>query len=347
MRARVFFVAALFSVSLVARADGIDDLVKANMEQYHVPGVALGIAVNGKLVEQRCYGYSNLETMTPVTPQTVFKIASLSKAFCASTAMLLIQEGKLSLDAKVTDILPEAPKSWEKVQIRHLLSHTSGIPDPEGFSMSRSYTVPEFFALFGELSEEPGTLYRYNNFGYATLGLVVAKVTGKTLREAATERIFGPLGMSATHYYDMQRVVPNRANGYNWNGTAHMNVNALRPLVYDGSGGVLTSLEDYAKWDAALRTDKPLNGIVRRQMWTIEPLADGKPGGYGYGWFPDTVDEQRVVHHNGTTTGFTAHVIRGLDDGVSVFVFRNVGGDGAYELAEAVFKAYRAKKQAA
>jgi CubicO group peptidase (beta-lactamase class C family) len=346
MRLRAF-VPLLFVLPSLASADGIDDLVKANMEKYHVPGLALGIAVDGKLVEQRCYGYSNLETMTPVTPQTVFKIASLSKAFCASTAMLLIQEGKLSLDAKVTDVLPEAPRSWEKVQIKHLLSHTSGIPDPQGFTMSRSYTVPEFFALFGELSEEPGTVYRYNNFGYATLGLVVAKITGKTLREAVTERIFEPLGMSATHYYDMQRLVPSRANGYNWNGTAHVNVNALRPLVYDGSGGVLTSLEDYAKWDAALRTDKPLNGIVRRQMWTIEPLADGKPGGYGFGWFPDKLDEQRVVHHNGTTTGFTAHVIRGLDDGVTVFVFRNVSGTGAYELAEAVFKAYRAKKQAA
>ncbi len=336
----------MIAMSSLLRADEIDDLVKANMAEFHVPGIAVGIAVNGQLVEKRCYGYANLETIAPVTPQTVFKIASLSKAFCASVAMLLIEEGKLTLETRLVDVLPDAPKSWEAVRIKHLLSHSSGIPDPEGFSMSRQYTNEEYFALFGELTEEPGTVYRYNNFGFATLGLVVAKVTGKTLREAVNERIFTPLGMTATHYYDMLRVVPNRANGYNWRSDSHTNVNALRPLVYDGSGGVLTSLEDYAKWDAALRTDKPLNGIVRRQMWTPFTLNDGKPGGYGFGWFPDEVGGQRAVHHNGTTAGFTSHVIRGLDDGVTVFVFRNVSGEGAYELAEAVLKSFRARKAA-
>lgn len=345
MRARVALLLVLLAP--IVHADEIDDLVRANMAQFHAPGTALGIVVDGKLTEQRCYGYANLETMTPVTPKTIFKVASLSKAFLASVTMMLIEEGKLTLDSKLVDLLPEAPKSWEAVQIRHLLSHTSGIPDAEGFTMARQYTVPEFFALFGGLTEPPGTVYRYNNFGFATLGLVVAQLCGKPMREVAKEKIFDPLGMSATHYYDMARVVPDRANGYIWSNDQHRNVNALRPLVYDGSGGVLTSLEDYAKWDAALRTDKPLNGIVRRQMWTKFTLADGKEGDYGFGWFPDQVDGQRVVHHNGSTTGFTAHVIRGLDDGVTVFVFRNISGDGAYDLVEAVFKAYRARRKAA
>ena len=105
-------------------------------------------------------------------------------------------------------------------------------------------------------------------------------------------------------------------------------------------------MEDYAKWDAALRTDKPLNGIVRRQMWTKFALSDGTSGTYGFGWFPSEIDGQRVVHHNGTTAGFTSHVIRGLDDGVTVFVFRNVSGDGAFDLAQGVMKAFKARKAA-
>jgi len=347
MRCRALLSIALVACSLVVRADEIDDLVKANMEQYHIAGVAVGVAVDGELVEKRCYGLANLETMAPVTPQTVFKIASLSKAFCASVTMLLINEGKLSLEDRVVDVLPSFPRAWDSVRVKHLLSHTSGIPDAPGFQFSRQYTDEEFFALYGDraLSTEPGATYRYNNFGYATLGLVVGRVSGKPLRDAVRERIFEPLGMSASLYYDMARVVPSRASGYSWREGAHVNANPARPQVYDGSGGILTSLEDYAKWDAALRTDKPLNGLLRRQMWTKFVLNDGTPGTYGFGWFPDTLDGERTVHQNGTTQGFTSHVIRGLDSGVTVFVFRNGAGGGAFDLARAVFRAH--KKRAA
>ena len=348
MKARALSLFVVLFAAL-ARADEIDDLVVASMAKDHVPGVALGIAVNGQLVEKRAYGYANLETMTPVTPSTVFKIASLSKAFCASVAMMLVEEGKMSLEDRVADLLPAFPRQWEAVRVKHLLSHTSGIPDAPGFQFTRQYTDEEFFALYGDaaLATEPGATYRYNNFGFATLGMVVGKVSGKPLRDLVRERVFDPLGMSATHYYDMARVVPWRASGYNWRDGLHTNVNAARPNVYDGSGGILTSLEDYAKWDAALRTESPLRDETRQEMWTKFTLNDGTPGTYGFGWFPSEFDGQRVVHHNGSTQGFTAHVIRGLEDGVTVFVFRNAGGDGALELAQGVMKAFRARRKAA
>ncbi|MCH7904356.1 MAG: beta-lactamase family protein [Armatimonadetes bacterium] len=333
----------LLLLGSVARADEIDDLVRANMDADGINGVALGIVVDGVLQESRSYGLANIETGTAVWPETVFKIASLSKAFCAAVTMMLIEEGKLSLEDRVVYHLPTAPESWGKIRIKHLLSHTSGIPRAPGFQFSAQYTPEEFVALFDgiELAEEPGEKYRYNNFGFATLGQIVHKVTGMLLREYVTERILEPLGMTATHYYEMGRIVPHRANGYRRRDGSYSNPNPARPRAYDGSGGVLTSVLDYALWDKALRSDDLLSAEIKEKMWTRFTLNDGSLGEYGFGWFPDEVDGERVVWHHGNTQGFTAHVIRGLESGVTVFVFRNGSGSEAQSLARGILAAYK------
>ena len=339
---------ALALLGSLVRADEIDDLVRANMEAEGINGIAIGIVVDGVLVERRAYGFANIETHTMVRPETVFKIASMSKAFCASAAMMLIDEGKMSLEDLVVDILPAAPESWGEIRVKHLLSHTSGIPSATGFQFSAQYTPEQFLALFEgtELREEPGDTFRYNNFGFATLGQVVGAVSGKPLREFVTERILKPLGMVATHYYDHRRIVPQRANGYSRRNGEHVNPNPVRPYVYDGSGGLLTNLLDYAQWDAALRSDILLSAEIKEKMWTKFTLNDGSQGNYGFGWFPGEVDGERVVYHGGGTQGFTSHIVRGLESGVTVFVFRNGSGSQVQPLTRAIFAAYKAKMSA-
>lgn len=324
----------------VVRADEIDDLVRANMAVEHISGIAVGISVDGVLQERRFYGTANLETRTPVRPGTVFKIASLSKAFCASVTMMLIDEGKLSLEDRLVDVLPGLPESWGEVRIKHMLSHTSGIPRPRGFQFSAQYTQEEYVALFEgtELREEPGSTYRYNNFGFATLAQVVHKISGKPLREFVTERILEPLGMNATHYYEMGRIVPGRANGYRWRNGVFSNPNPARPRVYDGSGGLLTTLFDYAQWDKALRSDFLLSAEIKEKMFSQFTLNDGTQGTYGMGWFPDEFDGEKIVWHYGDTQGFTSYVVRGLESGVSVFLFRNGSGEIAHDLGRGILE---------
>ena len=339
---------ALALLGSLVRADEIDDLVRANMEAEGVNGIAVGIVVDGVLQQRRVYGLANLETRTPMRPGTVFKIASMSKAFCAAAAMMLIDEGKMSLEDLVVDILPDAPESWGEIRVKHLLSHTSGIPRAPGFQFTAQYTLEEFLALFEgtELREEPGDTFRYNNFGFATLGQVVHQISGKTLREFVTERILEPLGMVSSHYYDHRRIVPQRANGYSRRNGEHVNPMPLRPYVYDGSGGLLTNLLDYAQWDAALRSDFLLSAEIKEKMWTKFTLNDGSEGNYGFGWFPGEVGGERVVFHGGSTQGFTSHIVRGLESGVTVFVFRNGSGSQAQSLTRAIFAAYKAQMSA-
>jgi CubicO group peptidase (beta-lactamase class C family) len=327
----------------LSSADTIDDLVNESMKSERIPGLALAIIEKGKVREIRCYGLANLETQTPVTPQTVFKIASMSKAFAAGAAMLLIEEGKLSLDDRVVDLLPDAPKAWSEIRVRHLLSHTSGIPDTNQFDFNREYTERQYLALFSDLplDSAPGEVFRYNNFAYAALGLVVGKAAGKSVREFVSERILEPLGMTSAHYYDLPKIVPQRANGYQWRNGGYVNPNPMRPQVYDGSGGLLVSMEDYVKWDAALYQNRPLSETIRQTMWTPYLLANGKPATYGFGWFVAETDKRPELYHSGSTQGFTSFIIRGMDDGLTVIVFRNGVGNGATKLGRDLLRAAR------
>lgn len=342
MRTRLLAIWALIGLVPCLHADAIDDIVRANMERERIPGIAVGI-IDGDLPPQfRTYGIANLETDTPVTTRTVFKIASMSKAFAAAATLLLVEEGRLSLETPITQVLPDAPPHWSEIRVRHLLAHTSGIPDSDLFQFEREYTEAQYLALFWNrpLDSVPGEVYRYNNFAYATLGLVVGRVSGLPLRDFVTERILRPLGMSVTHYYDLPRLVPGRANGYNWSGGRFVNPNPYRPWVYDGSGGMLTNLEEYAKWDRALREQRVLSPTILQRQWTQVPLNNGEPGRYGMGWFPDIRDGRRVVFHGGATQGFTSHVVRDLDRGVTVYVFRNGSGGNVGGLTNAIYQAY-------
>ena len=217
IRIAFFFVA---STSLGVNADEVDDYVAAQMRRKHIPGLSLAVVKDGKLLKAKGYGLANVETNTPAAPDTVYKIGSISKPFLAAGVMLLVQDEKLGLDDRVSKHLDGAPDSWKDITVRHPLTHTSGlVEDPPGFEpfamrpdaevVRLAYPKPLLFA--------PGDKWSYSNLGYFVLGEVIRKVSGQSWSEFVAERLFAPARMTATRTTTTTEIVPNRADGYDWN----------------------------------------------------------------------------------------------------------------------------------
>lgn len=335
----------LVTLTGYVQADEIDDLARAELKAANAPGLTLAVVKDGKVVKIGAYGIANLETKTTVTPETVFRVASMSKQFCSAAAILLVQDGKWKLDDPISKFVDKAPAAWSKVTIRHLLTHTSGMPalaEADGFTFRANPGPDRFIEMLAKkpLAFTPGEKFAYSNEGYSLLGVLIGKVAGKPLNEVVRERLFGPVGMSSTSYYRLESVVDNRANGYIWDKDHHENAIPLRPYAMAGSGGIQSSILDWIKWDAALNTESPLAKAVRDQLWTSGKLNDGKATGYGFGWVVSQKDGKKMVSHSGGTAGFTSHFIRHLDGKITVIVLENVQNGGAVKLATSILDWY-------
>lgn len=323
-RTALFALVLLLTATVAVRADKVDDYVKAEMQKQHVPGISLAVIKDGKIIKVEGYGLANVELNVPAGPETIYKIGSVSKQFIAAGILILIQDGKISLDDPISKFLEGTPETWKGITVRHLLTHTSGlVREGPGFDalkiqsdadvIKTAYPLPLRFA--------PGEKYEYCNVGYFSLAEIIRKVSGKPWGDFLTERLFMPLEMSATRTTDMTEIVPRRANGYGWRDGKLQNaaiVLALRP-----SGAFLSSVLDLAKWDAALYTDKILKQSVRDQMWAPVKLNNGASHPYGFGWQLDTIRGHKLVHHGGTLPGFRAEIARFVDDKLTVVVLTN------------------------
>lgn len=345
---RWFALSLVFLVGPLVRADAVDDLVRAEMVKSKAPGVAIAVVRDGKVVRAQAYGFANVELKVPATTDTVFRVASMSKQFCSAATMLLVQDGKAALTDSVRKWLPDAPENWQGITLHHLLSHTSGMPDlghEDGFWFETRMTAEEFLqALYKKpVKRAPGTEFEYSNPGYSVLGIIVGKIAGSSLEEVVAERIFKPVGMDRTRYYAPNALVPNRAAGYERAGDTVQNALFLRPTMMQGSGGVMSTVLDFVKWDAALNTDKPLPKAVREVIWAPHAKTRDEDR-YGYGWVLQTDGGKRIFRHSGGTLGFTSNFVRHVDDRLSVIVLENVAGGGAVKLSEAIAAHYLRKK---
>lgn len=318
-------VALCLAIAGSARADGLDDRVQAEMRWQRIPGLSLAVIQNGKVVRLRGYGFANLETQTPTRPQTVYRIGSVSKQFIAAGIMVLVQDGKLKLDDPVRSHLDGTPESWREITIRNLLSHTAGLPrefaafDPFKVQ-SDAELVASIYAL--PLRSVPGTKWEYSNPGYYVLAEVIRRVAGQEWPSFIARRVFTPAGMTSTRAAT-PAVVPDRASGYETRNGELQNAEqwlALRP-----SGGFLSTVADFARWDAALYGEAPLTSATREQMWSPATLRDGQSASYGLGWSLDTIQGHRHVHHGGGVPGFVAEFHRFSDARLSVVVMANIG----------------------
>ena len=282
------------------------------MEAYDgdVPGAAVLVIRDGRAVVRKAYGLANVETRTPATPKTNYRLASITKQFTAAA----ILELNLNLDDDVRKWLPSFPV--EGVTIRHLLTHTSGVIDyedliPEGTTRQlRDADVLRLLESQNRTYFAPGTRYRYSNSAYALLALIVEKASGQTFPAFLRERIFEPLGMTNTVAFEENvSTVPNRAYGTPRD-------QSLTSAVL-GDGGIYSSIDDLAKWDAALYDPKYAPAFTPR-MKTGEADAH-----YGFGWFIGTHRGERAVWHTGTTSGFRNAIVRFPDRRLTVIVLTN------------------------
>ena len=293
---------------------------------------------DGQLIKSRGYGLANLELNVRATEDTVYEIGSNTKQFTAAAVMMLVEEGKINLDDKLTKYFPEALESWSGITVRHLLSHTSGIQNhvavPDWLNVFKtsitSETTParnELLKMFFKLPLEfqPGETWSYDNTGYYLLGIIIEKASGKSYWEFLAERIFHPLGMTATRNTEPQPIVPNRASGYEWVNDHFENRPILAPFIAFSAGSILSTVKDMAKWDAALYSEKLLKESSLHQVWAVTKTNDGAdaPFDYGFGWFIGHYHGHHLVQHTGGTPGFSSLIYRFLDDKLTIILLTN------------------------
>ena len=334
---------AFFVMASSARADKVDDYVKAEMQQRNIPGLSIAVVRNGEIVKAQGYGLSNVELNVAATPETVYQSGSVGKQFTATLVMMLVEEGKLALDDPIGKHIPDAPEIWKDITVRHLLTHTSGLSNGlyNKMDMRRDYTedelVKEIAAL--PLDFQPGEKWSYSNPGYVMLGVLIHKVSGKFYGDLLREKIFAPLGMATARIITEADLVPNRADGYRLVKGELKNQEWVSPTLNTTADGALyLTVLDMAKWDAALDSEKLLKRSSLDRMWTPTKLNDGKPTqpGYGFGWMTGETRGHRVVQHGGGWQGFSAHIARYVDKKLSVIVLTNLAGVEAGKIAQGI-----------
>ncbi len=336
-----FFLGALGIACAQSMSDDVlsakvDEAVRVQLKEQKIPGLSLGVMRDGKIIKATGYGLANVELNVPVTPPSIFQTGSVGKQFTATAVMMLVEEGKLGLDDTITKYFPEAPAAWKNVTVRHLLTHTSGIPDYGGeestmgkgvINFRQDYTEEELVRKFSAMPMDfqPGEKWKYSNTGYVLLGVLVHRVTGKFYGDFLQERIFQPLGMTSTRIISEADIIPNRSSGYRLVQGELKNQEWVSPSLNTTADGALyTNVLDLAKWDASLYTEKLLKRASFDQMWTPVKLNSGKTYHYGFGWDVGEVNGHRLLSHDGAWQGFTMSIFRYVDDRLTIVVFTNL-----------------------
>lgn len=316
------------------------------MSRYegNVPGASLLVIRDGKPLIRRSYGYANLEDRIAATPTTNYRLASVTKQFTAASILLLTQDGKLDLDDSLRKWFPTLPEVAEAMTIRHVLSHMSGLIDYEDVipaamtAQLHDADVLKILETQNETYFSPGKGYRYSNSGYALLALIVGKASGKDFASFLKERIFTPLGMHDTIAYEQGlSTVNNRAYGYSeergtWTRTDQSQTSAVL-----GDGGIYSSIDDLAKWDAALYDDRLLSAQSRDLAFTAATETDDPKVNYAMGW--RVTDEKiggRTLWHSGETIGFRNVIIRYPEQHFTVVLLTNRNDPEPYQTAREI-----------
>lgn len=308
----------------------LDERIRSWMEGNNVPGAIVAVASQGEMIHVRPYGLANVELGVPVTDSTVFEIGSVTKQFTAAAILLAVEEGTIDLDAEVHTYLPYLPGEWRGATIRHLLTHTSGIPDYEAIQSYEAYRLrltPEEIIRVAHsrpMDFEPGMGYHYSNTGYFLLALVLEHVEEASFAEVLRSRIFEPLGMARTRMSDPEAIIFNRASGYYQDRVrALVNRDAGQTSTSIGAGGLLSTVHDLIRWDAALYGVDLLSAESKEMMWTPATLSDGTSIEYGFGWNLEPYREHEEQYHYGMTAGFIANITRFPDAEITVIAMAN------------------------
>ena len=330
------------------------DRIFAPLAGEKTPGVAVLVRREGRTVFARGYGARELRTLAKIDAGTNFRLASCSKQFTAMSIMLLVHDGKLRYEEKLTEVFPEFPAYGKAITIRDLLNHTSGLTDYEDlmaaeekrkgatiWSETRQIQDAEVLGLLEKETAgkfAPGTRWSYSNSGYVVLGLVVARVSGEPFAQFLRERIFAPLGMRGTLAYEKGKgEVSRRAFGHSKEGGGWKETDQSSTSATLGDGGIYSSLDDLAKWDEGLAqhtllseaemqpalTAVKLAGGAQPQWPANSDRAEGTPVAYGFGWFLDPYRGHARMWHYGDTMGFHTYITRFAADKLTIIVLCN------------------------
>lgn len=325
----------LFACALVTalRADRVDDVVERQIKRGNSPGISVAVVKAGAVIKAKGYGLANVEWNVPATADTVYQLASVTKQFTATGVMLLVEEGKVRLADRIGQYVKDLPTAWSNVTVRHLLNMTSGIKEylnkaPSGQSREE-FTYEQLIELVADLPLDfaPGDRQSYSNSNYILLAMLIRSVTGKSYDSFLAERVWGPLGMTATRRDNPVDVIPHRAALYNWQSNQLENIRYLNPTLWNnGDGGLISTVLDLAKWDAALYTNRILSQASLEQMWSKQTLNGGEQGNYGFGWVLGEIRGHRTISHGGGRPGTATLITRFVDDRLTVIVLMNGPG---------------------
>jgi CubicO group peptidase (beta-lactamase class C family) len=315
----------------------VDDLVSAEMDRRRIPGVSFAVTKHGEIIKAQGYGLADLEHDVPVTEDTVFYLASLTKLFTATAIMLLVQDGQIDLDDAIGEHIANSPETWRGITVRHLLAHTSGLPLVFGGSEPSDYSTEELFQVVSRLPLEfaPGEQCLYSNPGYWLLGMIIEQVSGTSYRQFLNQRIFDPLGMTKTTITVDYQIVKHRSPVYTIRDGKHAYTSGRSYPELPAHGGALWSTPyDLAKLDASLYSDTILTRASLEQMLTPSKLNDGSQALFeitldghqdhhqsGLGWRLGTHRGHNTAQHSGSTG---TYFLRFPDAGLTVIWLSNL-----------------------
>jgi len=334
----------LLSASCPAMADPALDATQANrakalvdliVEADQFSGAVL-VAKNGVPVFRQAFGLANREWNVPNSPTTKFRIGSITKGFTATAVLQLAEARRLSIDDPVSKYYSEAPPAWNSITIRHLLTHTSGIPSYTGIphffdgEIRLDRTPEQIIKLTQDapLEFEPGSKFSYDNTGYIILGYIIEKVSGERYADYVQHHIFDPLGMKSSGYDVSETITPNRAAGYSRDKTTFTNAPYLSMTEPFSAGSLYSTVDDLLIWDQALYAAKPLSPSSMQAMFT------DYGHGYGFGWFIDNQFGHQHIFHDGGINGFVSRFDRYPMDKLSVVVLSNDGAAPVGRIAD-------------
>ena len=349
MKSKMIILFLLVRVLAYGQADSTDIIVQKMMKEQKIAGLALAVIKNGKTVVNKGYGLANVELNVAVTERTVIRLGSVSKQFFTTAILKLMEEGKLSIEDHVHKFFPDAPETWRPIQLKHLMSHTSGLKR-EAPAYNNSIIQPDLVIIKSAyslpLDFKTGEKYQYCNLAYFMLAEIIKQVSGMPWQDYIREKLFIPAGMKNSGMTDFYLIIPNRASGYMHKKNVLVNADAM--YAVRPSGGFLSTSTDMILWDKVLREK---NIILKKENWELlwQPFIKTSDNAtskehYGFGWLIDELNGRKVVEHGGSNIGFRSYYTRFVNDGLSIIIMTNTDEANPAAIVRALSEYYFRKK---
>ncbi|MBC8757510.1 serine hydrolase [Kordia sp. YSTF-M3] len=339
---KLLFLLLFVSIPSVQFAQNMEEKIDQLMnDQYKADdsGATILIAKEGSVVYRKAYGKSNLELNTDMIPENVFEIGSITKQFTAVGILMLLEEGKLSLDDEITKFIPDYPTQETTITIHHLLTHTSGIKSYTSLESLRDYarkdiSPKELIDAFKDepMDFKPGEQYLYNNSGFVLLGYIIEKISGMPYDDFIQKRIFDVLKMDNSSYGSKYTIIKNRASGYQRQ-EEYLNANYISMTIPYAAGSIMSTVDDLFTWQKAIRSNTLISKESLAKAFTNYTLNNGKKINYGYGWSHNIINDVPVIEHGGGIFGYTTQGIYVPSENAYIIILTNCNCSSPSEIA--------------